>query len=300
MMFKTVFTLNGVLLMLVMLLFQSALSATEMPRVVARVGDVEVTTLDLQAYLERFAPQERAQLLAQPDQLNRAVGALIYWRAVAAEAKAKAADQAPLIAAQLRIENERALGELYLLQEDQRLIAPAQIEGLVLAEYHAHPERYKVPEQISARHILLLDGKRTAEQDQQLLQEIDAQLRAGADFGELATKYSDDPASASKGGDLGTFGRGRMVEAFEQVAFGLEPGEISKPVKTNFGWHLIKLETKQPERMKPYEEARDEIVMQVRARLMAENRERRAQALQNDPSLQVNQDVIRSFIEAAQ
>ena len=64
----------------------------------------------------------------------------------------------------------------------------------------------------------------------------------GADFGELARAMSEDEGSASSGGDLGTFGRGRMVAPFEEAVFALEPGEVSQPVLTQFGWHLIKLE----------------------------------------------------------
>lgn len=283
----------------VLFVLQASAQALEMPRVVAKVGSVEITTLDLQAYLERFSPQERAQLLAQPDQLNRAIGALIYWRSVAQEAQAKGTDKAPLVAAQLRIEHERALGELYLLEEDKRLIAPAQVEALARTEYNAHPERFRVAEQVSARHILLLDGKRSADEDARLLNELRSALDAGADFAELAQTHSDDPGSATKGGDLGTFSRGRMVEAFEKVAFALEPGQISEPVRTHFGWHLIKVESRQPEHLRPYEEARDELVMEVRARLMAEQRERRATELQNDASLRVNDDVLRDFVETA-
>jgi parvulin-like peptidyl-prolyl isomerase len=71
--------------------------------------------------------------------------------------------------------------------------------------------------------------------------ELLAQIKGGADFAKLAKENSDDPGSGAKGGDLGTFGRGTMAPPFEEAAFALEPGQVSDLVKTNFGYHIIKL-----------------------------------------------------------
>tara|TARA_Y100000588_G_scaffold225334_1_gene239252 strand:- start:3750 stop:5576 length:1827 start_codon:yes stop_codon:yes gene_type:complete len=71
---------------------------------------------------------------------------------------------------------------------------------------------------------------------------IRTEIESGGDFAELATEYSDDPGSAQRGGDLGFFGKGRMVEAFEDTAFALEPGTMSQPFRTQYGWHILKVE----------------------------------------------------------
>jgi parvulin-like peptidyl-prolyl isomerase len=75
-------------------------------------------------------------------------------------------------------------------------------------------------------------------------QDIKKKLENGEDFAELAKKYSDDPGSKNKGGDLGFFTKGRMVPEFESAAFSLKPGELSDPVKTDFGYHLIEVQEK--------------------------------------------------------
>ncbi len=77
-----------------------------------------------------------------------------------------------------------------------------------------------------------------------------AQVRAGGDFAELAKKYSEDPGSAANGGELGWFKRGQMVREFEEVAFRLRDGQISEPVKTNYGWHIIQVERRRPGEVK--------------------------------------------------
>ena len=94
------------------------------------------------------------------------------------------------------------------------------------------------PEQVRARHILVADLA-TAEK-------VEAQLKAGAKFEDMAAKYSTDPSSKIKGGELGFFSKGQMVPSFQNAAFSLPVGAISAPVKSPFGWHIINVEEKKP------------------------------------------------------
>jgi peptidyl-prolyl cis-trans isomerase D len=137
-------------------------------------------------------------------------------------------------------------------------------EEQVRKVYDEHLEdRFTDVEKIHARHILVqvkagaddaTKAKARAEAEDLL-----KQARGGADFAELAKKHSKDPGSASKGGDLGFFPRGGMVPAFEAVAFGLEPGQISDVVETQFGFHIIKVEEKKPGGPRPFDDVREQI-----------------------------------------
>ena len=117
--------------------------------------------------------------------------------------------------------------------------------------YNEQLGKYTTPEQIRASHILLTtEGKDDAAvraQAEQVLKEA----KSGADFAALAKKYSQDESNAQQGGDLDYFGRGRMVAAFETAAFALKPGEISDLVKTEFGYHIIKLTDRKPAIVRP-------------------------------------------------
>jgi peptidyl-prolyl cis-trans isomerase D len=126
----------------------------------------------------------------------------------------------------------------------------------VRAAYEARAAQYRVPEQRRASHILVKTQDEAAR--------IAAEARkAPARFAELARKHSQDPGSAEKGGDLGLFGRGMMVPAFEEAAFKLAPGEVSEPVQSDFGWHVIRVTGVQPASVRPYADVRDEIAQEL-------------------------------------
>ncbi len=116
--------------------------------------------------------------------------------------------------------------------------------------YEANKEQLKEPEKFRARHILV-DTEAEAN-------DILARLKAGEDFAALAKEKSKDK-SKEQGGDLGFFSRGQLVPEFEQAAFGLEVGQTSGAVKTQFGYHIIKLEEKQPAKERSFEEVKDSI-----------------------------------------
>lgn len=128
--------------------------------------------------------------------------------------------------------------------------------------YEAHKEQYVTPEERRAQHILLaVEGSDPADEARVKAQaeELAKRARDGEDFAALAKKYSTDTISAEKGGDLGFFERGIMLEEFDNKVFSMQPGEISDPVRTSYGYHIIKLNDIKPEKGKSFEEARDEI-----------------------------------------
>jgi peptidyl-prolyl cis-trans isomerase D len=152
----------------------------------------------------------------------------------------------------------------YLLIDVEALRAKTIIPAAdIEREYNNNSEQYTTPEQVRASHILLkTEGKDDAAVKAKA-EELLKQARGGADFAELAKKNSEDDASAKNGGDLDYFGRGRMVPEFDQAVFAMQPGQISDLVKTQYGYHIIKLVDKKNATTRPLAEVRQQLTDQL-------------------------------------
>ena len=146
---------------------------------------------------------------------------------------------------------------------DQELKSKIQLTDKDVRDYYdSHQDLFRGPAQIRASHILVkLSANPTKEEKQKAMnkiKDIQQKIKNGADFAELAKKYSDGP-SAKRGGDLGYFSKGQMVKPFEEAAFALDKGQVSDVVETIFGYHLIKVTDKKPETTLPFEEIKDQL-----------------------------------------
>ena len=155
----------------------------------------------------------------------------------------------------------------YLLLSPETMAAEQNIpENDIAAYYAAHTKDFIQEEMVKARHILI-KVKEDAPKDieakaKKTIDAVLAKYKKGASFEELAKKYSEGPSKIS-GGDLGWFGKGRMVPEFEKATFALEKGEISGPVRTPFGYHLILVEDRKPAGTKPFEDVKEEIRLKL-------------------------------------
>ena len=156
-------------------------------------------------------------------------------------------------------------------------------EEEVQTHFDLNRESYGTPKQVRARHILFRtepDAKQEAvEAGRKKALEVLKEARAGKDFAELAKTHSDDKGSAENGGDLGFFPRERMVKAFSDAAFAMKAGEISEPVKTPFGWHLIKVEE--------VKEAKDPVLGEVAEQIRTKLKKDAARSLAFDRSEEI-------------
>ena len=135
-----------------------------------------------------------------------------------------------------------------------------------LKDYYAkNKNRYISTEQRHAHHILIaVNDKVDAAAALKKAQDIEAKLKAGGNFEALAKQYSDDPGSAAQGGDLGLAERGGLEGPFGDALFSMKPGEVSAPVRTKFGYHIIRLDEIVPARGKTFDEARNDVLEQLR------------------------------------
>lgn len=155
-------------------------------------------------------------------------------------------------------------------------------EAEIKAWYDGHKERYQQPEERRASHILIAAEKLGKDKARQKAEEVLREVQAKpAAFAELARKHSDDPGSASQGGDLGFFGRGMMVKPFEDATFALRDGEVSGIVESDFGFHIIKLTGQHVAREKPLAEVRGEIERELKSSAVARKFAEAAESFSN-------------------
>jgi peptidyl-prolyl cis-trans isomerase D len=153
--------------------------------------------------------------------------------------------------------------------------------------YNDNFQQFSTPDEIRASHILLRTEGKDEAAVRALAENLLKEARGGADFAQLATKYSEDTGSAPRGGDLDFFRRGQMVPAFEEAAFALEAGGISEIVRSDFGFHIIKLTDRRAGETTSLDEVRPQIIDQLseqRAQVEASDRAERLAVAATDPA----------------
>ncbi len=213
--------------------------------VVAKVGNLEIHQSELDLAVANLDPQ-LAQL---PDDQKKvaALSAAIDVKLLAADATAEKLDQTDDFKKRMQYLTDRELHNAYFKKHVVDTVTDADVKARYDKEVAALPKQ----EEVHARHILV----KTEDEAKDVIKQLDA----GKDFAELAKEKSTDP-NKDDGGDLGYFSRGRMVKEFEDAAFALEKGTYSKtPVKTDFGYHVIKVEDKRDAPPPAFEQVQDQV-----------------------------------------
>ena len=214
--------------------------------VVARVNDTEITLGHMIIVAQRLP--EQFQQLPDEQLFDGILDQLVEQTALADTAGEP--DRRTRIL--LETTQRELIANSLLSQTADAALDDDALETAYAARYlEAEPEQ-----EFSAAHILV--------ETEDLAEELRAELAEGADFAELAQEHSQDPGSAGEGGNLGWFGAGMMVEPFEQAVMDLEPGEVSDPVETQFGWHLIRLDETRDAEVPELDAVRDELTREVR------------------------------------
>jgi peptidyl-prolyl cis-trans isomerase C len=217
--------------------------------VVARVGNDEIHLSDISAAAEGLPAQyhNMSSQALYPLLLDQAIDR----NALVAYARAKGIDKDPAVQRQMQMAANQVLADELMRRE----VGPQLTENAIRARYDRDVANKPGEEEVHARHILV---STEAEANK-----IIAELKKGADFATLAKAHSTDPGAA-QGGDLGFFKKGDMLPEFADAAFALKPGQISeKPVKTQYGWHVIKVEERRAAPAPTYAEVHDELRQQL-------------------------------------
>ena len=257
-----------------------ALADDHKPVVLLEGAGVQVTDQDVMIETMTAPPEQRKAALSKPETVGQ-IALNIYTRKVlAADAVKAGAEKDEETQKALALAREKTLMDFAIVKLDRHNALPAaEAEKQALAVYKANPKKYEVAEQVKASHILVKfgdDRKAAKEKAEAIL----AELKGGANFAEVAKAKSDDTGSAARGGDLGLFGRGRMVKPFEDAAFALQnPGDLSDIVESQFGYHILVLTERKPAGIKPFEEVKDDLIAEVQKGVIDEGRKKEAKRI---------------------
>ncbi|PHR59640.1 MAG: peptidylprolyl isomerase [Robiginitomaculum sp.] len=218
-------------------------------RAIARVNGTLITAMDIEreAALQNVI-QPGDPLSPQSVDFPRILNELIDQRLLALEAIRRGLGRDTETMLRLRIARERILGNVLV----ERAIADAVTENAVQRLYEEQANLSEPGEEVRARHILV-ETRNEAVEVQQL-------VKAGGNFASLAFEYSKDAATRLEGGDLGFFNQESMVEPFANAAFLMKVGELSGPIQTRYGWHIIRIEARRKAKIPGLEEMRPRIV----------------------------------------
>ncbi len=270
---RNIFTATAIALSLALLVGCQSKSSQEGKKdqqkggqTLAEVNGQTITTADFKKEVENLPPY--LQPMAQnPEGKKELLDTMIIREIILQKASKDGLDKSQEVAAKLEELKKRVIIEAFLKKqvETQANISDADLQKF----YDQNKEKLRTGDQVHASHILVKTEKEA--------QDVLAQLKSGVSFEQLAGKYSIDAAKA-KGGDLGWFGKGSMIPEFEKVAFAMKEGETSGIVKTQFGYHIIKLTGKRPAGIPPFAEVKD----QIKAKLLPEKQQEVIQKLKED------------------
>ncbi len=270
-------------------------------RAIARGDHHVVMPLDLEARMFNAPRPAVIGAINNPLMLKKMTHSLFAQRVIADQARTMGLDKDPVIQAKIR---EMIDGLLF--SERMRLLDKEPVPDMTAAakeQYDADPEAWSEPEKVAVAHILIREKTkykdvRSEEEAEKLANELYQRLKNGESFAELAQRYSDDPTTAPRGGVLGVYKRGQLTKPFEDAAFELnEENDISKPVKSEFGYHIIKLYRHIPKKPRTFDEVKDKLIERLEARYRAQRRDDFLTKAREGEHYQLDEAALKAFAD---
>lgn len=247
-------------------------------KVVAIVGSEKLTLGDLNRMWDELSPQVKGSIRKE-DLINRWIDIQLLWL----EAKRKGIERDKNFKKRLKEMRKQIAAEELIRKEIVEKVVVS--EGEIKEYYEKNISSFVEPERIRVRHIMTS----TEEKAKEVLEK----LNAGGDFEQIAKQYSEDPMSKEIGGDIGFIQRGEVIKEFEDAAFKLGVGEISPIIKTQFGYHIIRVDEKVEQRQKGFEEVKNEIKSKILLEKQRKAFDEMMEVLRGKTKIKVERDLIR-------
>ena len=262
-------------------------------------GELRLTEQQFEQMIQYNVPEHEQQSWRYDrSKFNNLVTEYFMLQQLKQEALAMGIDQEPAFRSKMEMLELRALSA----EAQQRLLAAQaepDFEQAAREAFLVNRDSFRSQDEVHARHILVaFNDQRDADQALARAQEVREKWLAAPDsFTELVSEYSDDPGAASNQGDLGFFAANRMVKPFAEAAFALQPGEVSEPVRSEFGYHVIQQLDRRDGRLLEFADVKDQLIRQERSTFKKRQREDLQQQIQLREAVEYNLPAIDAFYE---
>jgi peptidyl-prolyl cis-trans isomerase C len=236
-----------------------------------------ITVNDILSEVNKMPVNLRNEFFEKKENIQQIANNLMIRKALAVEAEKAQLDADPLVRSAIMVMIDRAMSDARLAHLD-KINEPEEKALELYAQnlYKINSDKYEEAAQYKASHILIEKKESGLEKTKELI----VQIKNGVNFSDLAKANSTDPGTAAKGGDLGTFGEGKMVKPFEDAVKALKKiGDVSEPVETQFGYHIIRLDGFKPKRKVTFDEVKNQLIEESRKSILSEKRVQKVQSI---------------------
>jgi len=248
--------------------------------VMACQGDAILTQAALDGAVSRIPEDQRLMYMRDGANVDQMIKNLLRAEVIALDAEKQGFADDPVVRERVMLAARKELAEAWM-EELVELAPEADYEAMAYEDYLAYPEKYSSAPTVDVTHILISTDSHTTGEAEELALELRSRLEQDPrQFDALVMEYSEDPGKEENQGKYTGVARGQLLKPFEEVAFSMDtPGEISQPVLTDYGYHLVRLDALQPAVLPPYEEVREEAIEKMKTEYKADYRANYLQAL---------------------
>ncbi len=259
---------------------------------------VTITKTDFDAELARLAPEQQGALRASPERLPGFIEGILVMKTLAAQARQSKLDESPAVQAEIKAAIDRTLAQKRLDQYDATLKAP-DFTKRARELYALNPKQYEEKALYNASHIMVDFKCRTPDGAKARAEEARKVLLGGIPLEDVVSQYSDDPTASRNKGSLGWRGYEALNPTLQELLPTMKKGEVSQPVSSNFGFHVVVLHDVKPARQRSFDEVKDSIIDSLRTDFVKAQRQQLVSSITTDPKIQVNLHAITALATAA-
>lgn len=255
---------------------------------------VAVTRSDFDAEITRVPEDKRFEFLASRERIGRVMQSLLIQKTLAAQALDAGLDKEPQTRKQAELAVSRVLSTA-MMEHSMRAAKVPDMELRAKEIYKINRERFVEKKTVRASHVLIDTKSRSRDEALARAREVNKLAMGGGDFSELAVKFSDDTSVQGNKGDLSYFASDKMEKAFSDAAFAMKKDEISEPVETSFGFHIIKITDVKEGGQQPYDSVKQKLIEELKAEYLSDLRNQATGAITADKDMKVNEDEVQKI-----